>query len=62
MGALLQLWILSTGLGILLSGAAGRIWQDKGGRFWVGMAVSAILGVIGFAFVAIARPRRAPDG
>lgn len=58
MELLIQLWILSTGLGILLSGAAGRIWQEKGGSFWTGLALSIVLGVVGFALVVLIHPRR----
>jgi hypothetical protein len=58
---LIQLWILSTGLGILLSAAAGGIWQQKGGSFWTGLALSIVLGMIGFALVVLRNPRRSPE-
>ena len=58
MEVLIQLWILSTGLGILLSAAAGGIWQQKGGSFWTGLALSVVLGMIGFAMVVLGSPRR----
>lgn len=57
MELLIGFLILSTGLGILLSGSAGKIWQEKGGSFWVGTALSIFLGVPGFLWVVYRSPR-----
>jgi hypothetical protein len=56
MELLLGFLIVSTGLGILLSASAGKIWQEKGGSFWVGTALSALLGLPGFLWVVYRSP------
>lgn len=58
MQLLLGVAVLQFGLGIMLAGAAGRIRQDAGGSFWAGAALSALLGLVGFAIV-VASARRA---
>lgn len=57
MELLFGLLLLQFGLGVVLSGAAGRIRQDAGGSFWAGVALSALLGLVGFAIV-VATARR----
>jgi len=57
MELLLGFLIVSTGLGILLSGAAGKIWQDKGGSLWTGVALAVLLGLPGFLWVVYRGPR-----
>jgi len=58
MQVLLGLALLQFGLGVVLAGVAGRIRQEAGGSFWTGAALSALLGLVGFAIV-VASARRA---
>ncbi|HEX6208895.1 MAG TPA: hypothetical protein VF058_11135 [Actinomycetota bacterium] len=58
MQILLGLVILQFGLGLVLAGVAGRVRQDAGGSFWAGVALSALLGLVGF-WIVVASARRA---
>lgn len=58
---LLGLVILQFGLGLLLAGVAGRVRQDAGGSFWAGVALSVLLGLVGF-WIVVASARRSTGG
>lgn len=57
MQVLIGLVLLQFLLGIMLAGAAGRIRQDAGGSFWSGVALSILLGLVGFWIVVLSARR-----
>lgn len=58
MQVLLGLALLQYALGVMLAGVAGRVRQDAGGSFWAGVALSILLGLLGF-WIVMASARRA---
>ena len=54
----MEFWF-GVAVSVAFGNIAGVLWDGRGGDFWVGFALGAVLGPIGLFLVVLLTPRRA---